>query len=196
MYDYPSTISDLKPIKTDISSTIYVITPSMLNTTNLQCKPSQVAYVCHLMRYTGHHMHNLEQPLLFMTSHALYLFHHTHYIWHLINSVWCYIHYVCYITQWPIYGNNHYMFKIYSHDMSSGTVLWPHTNCVPSQQLCLTLHSMYFFTLHTMYRFFWKEVNVCHHSLYMCDTICTTYDITSTLYDITPLYLWRQVHYI
>ena len=32
-----------------------------------------------------------------------------------------------------------------------------------------------------------KEVNVCHHSLYMYDTICTTYDITSTLYDFTPL---------
>ena len=42
----------------------------------------------------------------------------------------------------------------------------------------------------------WKEVNVCHHSLYMYDPICTTYDVTSTLYDITPLYVWRQVRYI
>ena len=41
---------------------------------------------------------------------------------------------------------------------------------------------------------FWKEVNVCHHSLYMYDTICTTYNITSTLYDFTPLNLSHYIH--
>ena len=98
VYDYPSSIPDLKPVKPDISSTLYVITHSMLKTSHLQGKTSQVAYVCHHMPYTEHHIHTLWQPLLFMTSHALYSFHHTHYIWHLIYSVWCHIHYVCYIT--------------------------------------------------------------------------------------------------
>ena len=42
----------------------------------------------------------------------------------------------------------------------------------------------------------WKEVNICHHSLYMYDTISTTYDITSTLYGISTLYVWCQVHHI
>ena len=51
--------------------------------------------------YIWHHICTLwQQPLEFITSHALYSLHHTHYIWHLIYSVWCHIHYVCYITQW------------------------------------------------------------------------------------------------
>ena len=100
VYDYPSTIPGLKPVKTAISSTLYVITPSWSKTSHLLCKASQVAYVCHYMRYTWHHIHTLwQQPLLFMTSHALYSLHHSHYVWHIIYSVWCHIHYVCYIIQ-------------------------------------------------------------------------------------------------
>ena len=101
VYDYPSSVSVLKPVKSDISSTLYVITPSLLKTSHLQCKTSQMAYVCHLMRYTGHHIHTLWQPLLFSTSHALYWLHHTPSIWHLIYSVWCHVNYMCHITQWP-----------------------------------------------------------------------------------------------
>ena len=37
-------------------------------------------------------------------------------------------------------------------------------------------------------------MNVCHHSLYIYDTICNTYDITSTLYDFTPLKLSHYIH--
>ena len=109
VYDYPSSISDLKLVKTAISSTLYVITPSLLKTKHLLCKTSLVANVCHHMVYTWHHIHTLwQQPLEFITSHALYSLHHTHYIWHLLYSVWCHIHYVCYITI------HHYMFMIYS----------------------------------------------------------------------------------
>ena len=42
----------------------------------------------------------------------------------------------------------------------------------------------------------WQDVNVSHHSMYLYDTIGTPCEITSTLYEITPLYLWRQVHYV
>ena len=101
VYDYPSSISVLKPVKTANSSTVYVITPFLSKTSHVMCKPSQVAYVCHHISYTWHYIHTLWQhPLLFMTPHALYSLHHTHYIWHLIYSVWCHIHSVCYITEW------------------------------------------------------------------------------------------------
>ena len=101
VHDYSSSIPGLKAITTAISSTLYVITPSWSKTSHLLCKTSQVAYVCHYMHYTWHHIHTLwPQPLEFITSHATYSLHHTHYIWHLIYSVWCHIHYVCYITQW------------------------------------------------------------------------------------------------
>ena len=159
-----------------------------MKTSHLQCQISQVPYVCHHLVYTGHDIHNFWQPLLLMTSHALYSFHHMHYIWHLIYSVWCHIHYVCYITLWPyLWHQTIYVYVIF-YWYGSGTVLWPQNHCVPSQPLCLTLHSVYFWH-YTKYTNFLKEVNVCHHSLYKYDTICTTYDITSTLADNTPLFL-------
>ena len=123
-----------------------------------------------------------------------YFWHHMHYI----HSITCIIYEIsstlydvtstmCVTyTMTPIYGINHYMFMIYSLDMASGTVLWVHNHCVPSQPLCLTLHSIFFDISHNV-PIVWEEVNVCHHRLYMYDTICTTYDITSTLYDFTPL---------
>ena len=58
---------------------------------------------------------------------------------------------------------------------------------------------------------FWKEVNVCHHRLYIYDTICTTYDIKSTHYVghhrhylwltssfdyIIPLFIYHGTHYV
>ena len=80
---------------------------------------------------------------------------------------------------------------------------------MPSQPLCLTLTQCTFDMTHNV-PILWKEVNVCHHSLYMYDPICTTNDITSTLYDIAklysyiistlydhnPIYLCNQMHYI
>ena len=47
VYDYPNSIPGLKPVKTAISSTLYVITTSRSKTSHLLCKASQVAYVCH-----------------------------------------------------------------------------------------------------------------------------------------------------
>ena len=47
VYDYLSSIPGLKPVKTAISSTLYVITPSQSKSSNLLRKASQMAYVCH-----------------------------------------------------------------------------------------------------------------------------------------------------
>ena len=167
-------MSELKHVKTDISSTPYVIPPSHLKTSHLQCKISQVAYVCHHLGYTGHDIHSLWQPLLFLTSHALYSFHDTHYIWHLIYSVWCHITMCVTSHNDPIYGIKLYMFMLYSHDIASGTVLWPQNHCVPSQPLCLTLHSMYFW----------------HY------TQCTNFLKRSECMSSQTLYVWHHMHYI
>ena len=43
VYDYPSSITDMKPFKTAISYTLYVITTSLSKTSHLLCKTSQVA---------------------------------------------------------------------------------------------------------------------------------------------------------
>ena len=55
----PNSIPGLKAITTAMSSTLYVITPSWSKTSHLLCKTSQVAYVCHYMHYTWHHIHTL-----------------------------------------------------------------------------------------------------------------------------------------
>ena len=73
-----------------------------------------------------------------------------------------------------ISGTKHYMFMIYSLDMATGTVLWPHNHCVPSQPLCLTLHSMYFWP-YRQYTNFMKSIE-CMSS--------------------QPLYVWNRLHYI
>ena len=177
----PSSISDLKPVKTASSSTLYVITPSLLKTFHLLCKNSQVAYVCHHMRYTWHPIHTLwKQPLLFMTSHALYSIHPMHYIWHLIYFMWCHIHYVCYITHWLyLWHQTFYVYDIFIY-MASCTVLWPNNHCVPSQHYAWHYTQCILDITHNV-QILWKKVNVCHHSMYLYDTIRTTYDITSTL---------------
>ena len=73
-----------------------------------------------------------------------------------------------------IYDIKQYMFMIYSLYIASRTVLWPHSHCVPSQPLCLTLHSMYFW----------------HY------TQCTNVMKRSVFMSSQPLYVWHHMHYI
>ena len=175
------------------------------------CKTSLVTYVCHHMVYTCHLIHNLwQQAFEFMTSHTLYSLCHTHYIWHLIYSVWCHIHYVCYITQWLyLWHQTLYVYDIFIY-MASHTVLSPHNHCVPSQPLCLTLHSVYF-RLYTQCTNFMKRsecmssqhLYVWHHTHYIWHHIhslwhhTTLFLISSPLYlTIHPLYLTSRPLYL
>ena len=175
VYDYTSSISDLKPVKTAISSTLYVITPSLSKTSDLLGKTSQVAYVCHHMRYIWHHIHTLwHQPLLFMTSNALYSFHHTHYIWHLIYSVWCHIHYVCYVTQWPsLWHQTLYVCDIFTLYGNTHSVMTTQSVCAFTATMPVITLSV-FLTLHTMYHF--MKRSQCMSS--------------------QPIYVWHHMHYI
>ena len=83
--------------------------------------------------------------------------------------------YALYMTSHPRFmTSQHYMFMLYSLDMASGTDLWPQNHCVPSQPLCLTLHSMYFWH-YTKYTNFLKR----------CECLSSQ-----------PLYVWHPMHYI
>ena len=73
-----------------------------------------------------------------------------------------------------IFDIKHYMFMTYSFYMASHTVLWPHNHCVPSEPLCLTLHSVYFW----------------HY------TQCTNFMTGSECKSSLPLYIWHHMHYI
>ena len=120
------------------------------------------------------HALNMTSQLLCMMSHSLCVLHHTMTLSMTSNTIclW-YVHLIwhhgqCYDHTTIVCLHSHYA--------------WHYTQCI--------------FDMTHNVPILWKEVNVCHHSLYMYDPICTTYDITSTLYGITPLYLWLQVHYI
>ena len=194
VYDYPSSISDLKPIKTAILSTLYVITHSLSKKSHLLCKTSQVAYVCHHMHYTWQHINTLWQPLLFMTSHALYSLHHMHYIWHLIYYVWCHIHDVCYITQWLyLWHQTLYVYDIFTwygimHSVMTTQPLCSFTATMPDITLSV------FLTLHTMCQYYEKKwmyvitaskcmtpyaLHMTSHPLFTTSHHCS-YHITST----------------
>ena len=158
VYDYTSSISDLKPVKIAVSSTQYVITPSLSKSSHLLCKTSQVACVCHHMCYTWHHIHTLwHQPLLFMTSNALYSLHHTHYIWHLIYSVWCHIHYVCFITQClSLWHQTLYVYDIFTwYGITQSAVTTQPLCAFTATMPVITLSG--FFTLHPMYQLYEKK---------------------------------------
>ena len=103
-----------------------------------------------------------------------YHMHYTHYITCIIYDISSTLYNVTFtmcVTSHSdsIYDIKQYMFMTYSFVMASCTVLWPHSHCVYSQPLCLTLHSMYFDIKHIV-PMLWKEVYVCHHSLYICMT--------------------------
>ena len=110
--------------------------------------------------------------LLCMMSRTLYVSPHTMTLSMASNtiSLW-YIHLIWHQAQW------------YDHT----TIV-----CLPSHYAWH--YTQYIFDITHNVPILWKEVNVCHHSLYMYDTICTTYDITSTIFDIIstphPLYWW------
>ena len=201
-YDYPSSISALKPVKAAILSTLYVITPSLSKTSHLLYKASQVAYVCHYMHYTWHHIHTLwQQTLVFMTSHALSSLQCMHYIWQLIYSVWCHIHCLCYITQrLYLWHQTLYVYDIF-------TLYGITHSAMTTQPLCALTATMpditlsVFLTLHTMYQCYEKKcmyvitASICmtpyalhmtSHPLFMTshhfinDVKSTTSNITST----------------
>ena len=66
-----------------------------------------------------------------------------------------------------------YVYAIFIY-MASRSVLWPHKHCVPSQPLCLTLHSVYF----------------RHY------TQCTNFMKRSECMSSQPLYVLPHMHYI
>ena len=125
---------------------------------------------------------------IFITSHALYMT--THLLCMMSHSL-CVLHHTM-----PLSMTSNPICLWHIH------FIWHHAQCYDHTTIvCLHSHYAWHYTQCTFdmthnVPILWKEVNGCHHSFYMCDTICTTYDITSTLSDITPFYSWSQVHYI
>ena len=102
---------------------------------------------------------------IFIISHALYLT--SHWLSMMSHSL-CVLHHTMILWHQTLYVYD--IFTLYGIT----TVLWPHNHCVPSQPLCLTLHSVYF----------------RHYKQ------CTSFMKISECMSSQPLYIWQHMHYI
>ena len=74
VYDYPSSISDLKPVKTDISSTLYVITSTLADNIPLfLCHGINSVYDIICIIYHVPHTVCMTNPALYLTGNTLKL---------------------------------------------------------------------------------------------------------------------------
>ena len=162
-----------------------------------------MAYVCHHVHYTWHHIHPLrQQPLVFMTSHALYWWHQMHYIWHVIYSVWYHIHYMCDITQclylWlhtlyvsdisTLYGITHSVMTTQplcnftatmSHITSTVFVSSHIVDHIYQRQCMYESTATMCITSYTLHVTSHSQFRTSHH--FMCDIRSTLSDLTSTV---------------
>ena len=131
----------------------------------------------------------------FITSHTLYMTSH----------LLCMVTFTMCVTSHndSLYEIKPYMFMTYLGDMASHRVLWPHNHCVPSQPLCLRLHSVYFWH-YTQYTNSMKRsecmsslpIYVWHHMHYIWHHLHTLWHHTTLFMMSSPLYLPSHSHYL
>ena len=114
---------------------------------------------------TSHTLY-MTSHILFMMSHSLCVLHHTVTLSMTSNPIclW-HIHFICHHAQ-----------------------CYDHTAIVCLHSHYAWHYTQWIFDMTHNVPMLWKVVNACHQSLSMYDNLCTTYDITSTVYDNTPFY--------
>ena len=124
-----------------------------------------------------------------------YLWQHMHYIHYIPRIIYDISSTMCDETfTMSVKSHNDIICDIKHSMFITYSFIWHHAQCYDHTTIVF-LHSHYdwhyiqcILDITHNVLILWKEMNVCHHSMYLYDTICTTYDITSTLYEITPLY--------
>ena len=147
---------------------ICVITPTL--------SISKTPYIWYHIRYTCDILptiYMISYPLCMTTQHCVLSIPHTAYVWHHLHYRWYHIH------------SNTPKHRIYDVTSTSGMASQPQYQT--SHPLCLCHHNI---STDIIPNF------VLHHTHYMCDIICTLYNIISAPYVITLLYLWQHSHYI
>ena len=161
-----NSVYDIICIIYDVTHTVCITNPALYLTRNtlkqtslpldMSSPPLIWRHHTYSVRYHRCHMYAniwfIQDMISTLYENLYYKWHHMHYIHSITriiydNSSTLYdVTFTICVTSNndPIYGIKHYMFMLYSLDMASGTVLWPQNHCVPSQPLCLTLDSVYF----------------------------------------------------
>ena len=159
--------------------------------------------------FWGHHTHYIRHCVhsicvitatLSMISQPLYVWYHIQYMWDILSTIFMTSYQLCMTAQTCV--------LIIPHS----AYLWHHLHYRRCHIHCITpSHNLYDFTStsgitsHPLYQTS-HQLYLCHHNLstditptfvwhhthYMCDIICTIYNIISTAYVITLLYLWQH----
>ena len=139
-------------------------------------------------------------PTLSMISQPLYVWYHIHYMWDIPSTIFMTSYPLCMTTQPCVLITSHSAHiwhllhyrrrRIHSvtpshnlYDFTSTSGMTSHALYQTSHQLYLCHHNLSSDITPT---FEW------HHTHYICDIICTIYNITSTPYVITLLCLWQH----
>ena len=136
---------------------------------------SQPPYVWSHIKYTCDILSTIfmtSYPLCMTTQHCVLLISHSAYVGCHLHYRWYHIHSI---------SPNHIIYVTFTSGMT-----W-HTLYHTSHPLCLCHHNL---STDITPTFEW------HHTHFLCDIICTIYNITSNPYGITLLYLWHYNLYI
>ena len=136
---------------------------------------SKPPYIWYHIRYTCDILPTLyliSYPLCMITQHCVLLIPHSAYVWHHLHYRWYHINSIT---------PNHHIYDFTSISGMASQPVYP-----TSHPLYLCHHNLSTDIIPTF---------VSHHTHYMCDIIYTLYNIISTPYVITLLYLWHHSLY-
>ena len=158
--------------------------------------------------FWGHHTHSIRHvhcicvitPTLSMISQPLYAWYHIQYIWTFLSTIFRTSYPICMTSQTCVlitpdlaYVWHHLLYRrrhIHSITASHNLYDFTSTSGMTSNPLYQKLHQLYLchhnLSTDITPTFAW------HHTHYMCDIICTIYNIISTAYIITLFYLWQH----
>ena len=151
------------------------------------------------------------QATIFMTSHPLQAWHHTHCIRHRTNCIFVnktsplishallyditptlsVASYALYITSYPLLMSSHFSTndsKTLTYATTSSMQLKIYTIPVTSQSLVCVITLTVLRVSHLLF--------VWHNTRHRYSIFCTMGDVTSTLCEIKPTFLWHYTHYI
>ena len=154
--------------------------------------------------FWGHHTHYIRHrvhcicvitPTLSMISQPLYVWYHIQYMWDILSTIFMTSYPICMKSQ-PfvlITANSAYVWHLlryrrrHIHSITPRYNLWDFTSTagMTSHPLYQTSHQLY--VCHHKLSTAISATFVWHHTHYMCDIICTIYNIISTDYVITTL---------
>ena len=155
----------------------------------------------HHTHYITHHVHCIciITPILLMISQPVYVWYHSQYMWDILSTIFKTSYPLCMTTQpcvliTPLsaYVWHHLCYRRHHiHSITSSYNLYDFrsTSGMTSHPLYQTSHQLYL--CHHNLSTDITPTFVWHHTNYMCDILCCIYNIISTAYVITLLYLWQ-----